>query len=499
MRTPHQPAGQPGTVNVTRSTRKGSAGIKRAHTHRTNRNSKWSFTKRENAVQTGLGIARGLVLNYNALLLQNNSNSPPAPLLNAKSAFRRGAGGEAQNLMQLLCSHCSTEVPLTTVGLCPHCGGLLQPRYAPAALAQLPHIIPGSGLDRYRALLPTTHPLPFLGEGDTPLIHSKHLGPALGLQNLYFKNEGRNPTGAFKDRAASLAVALALETQARGLVTASSGNAASALAAYCAAVGLPCLILLEPGNPPNKLRQALATGARVIPVQGVFRHGPAATRDLLTQVAARLDYYLGFIWAPVNPLILEGLKTIAYEIAAQFMPEVVLTPVGGGDLLAAQWRGYLDWKTATPALTLPRLIGVQSTSAPPLAESFRAHRASVTPLDYANSKVSGINVPFSGDHALHALYDSHGLAALVPDDEIFAMQARLAREEGLWVEPAAAAPVAALSGLLAQSEISATQRIVCVLSGAGFKDSHLAETEAQALVERAPLPFDPEAIVRAAQ
>ena len=359
------------------------------------------------------------------------------------------------------------------------------------------HIKPGPGLDRYRALLPTTTPLPYLGEGDTPLIHSKRIGPALGLPRLYFKNEGRNPTGAFKDRAATLAAALALETQARGLVTASSGNAASALSAYCAAAGLPCLILLEPGNPPNKLRQALATGARVLPVQGIFRQGPEKLRELITQVAARLNYYLGFIWAPVNPLLLEAFKTISYEIAAHFTPDVVVSPVGGGDLFTAQWRGYLDLKRAARTNVLPRMVAVQSTAAPPLLDSFRAHAERVTPLAYANSKISGINVPFTGDHALRVIYDSHGAAAGVDDAEVFAMQKRMGVEEGLWVEPAAAAPVAALSGLLARGEIFSADRVVCLLSGAGFKDSALAEAEAAELNQREPILFDLEAIVTA--
>ena len=389
--------------------------------------------------------------------------------------------------------------PHGTLGRCPVCGSILQPRYSDEAVGQLKETAPGPGIDRYRALLPVARTLPTLGEGDTPLIRSQRVGPSLGLEHLYFKYEGRNPSGAFKDRAAALAAALALEAGSQGLLTASSGNAASALSAYCAAAGLKCLILLEPGNPPTKLRQALATGALVLPVKGVFAHGPDELYKLLQAVAERLNYYLGFIWAPVNPYILEGLKTIAYEVAARLpgAPEVVACPAGGGDLLAAQWRGYQELQRAGVIDRLPRMFGVQSESAPPLLKAFRAGGDTVPVLPYANSKISGINVPFTGDHALAAIKESGGAAAGIADEAAFAMQARLGREEGVWVEPASAAPVAALEGMLARGEIHVSERIVCVLSGAGFKDAHLAEAEALEVNQREPAAFDAGAIVEA--
>ena len=246
------------------------------------------------------------------------------------------------------------------------------------------------------------------------------------------RNEGRNPSGAFKDRGGALAAALALEAGASGVVTASSGNAAAAISAYCAAAGLTCLILLEPGNPATKLRQALATGAQVLPVDGIFRHGPQATSDLILQVADRLSYYPAFIWAPVNPYILEGIKTISYEIAAQLTgaPDVVICPVGGGDMFTAQWRGYLELKRAGVIDRLPRMIAVQSQQAPPLLQAFTADAERVPTLSYANSKISGINVPFTGDHALKAVRESSGVVVGVEDEAVFAMQRRLGQEEG---------------------------------------------------------------------
>jgi threonine synthase len=291
--------------------------------------------------------------------------------------------------------------------------------------------------------------------------------------------------------------ALALEAGGKEVLTASSGNAAAAISTYAAAAGLKCLILLEPGSPPAKLRQALATGAQVLPVAGIFAHGPEAIGALILETAARLNYYPAFVWAPVNPYILEGIKTISYEIAAHLPgpPNTLICPVGGGDMLTAQWRGYLELKQAGVINRLPRLIAVQSLNAPPLLEAFRSGAKRVGTLPYANSKISGINVPFSGDHVLAAVRESEGLVIGVSDEAVLAMQRRLAIEEGLWAEPVSAAPLAALAELCTQGQIQAGERIVCILSGAGFKDTHLAEAEAQAIVQQEPVPFEVEAIV----
>ena len=349
-------------------------------------------------------------------------------------------------------------------------------------------------------MLPVSVPIPYLGEGDTPLLASRRLGPALGLRNLWFKNEGGNPSGAFKDRGGAMVAALALEAGAKGIVTASSGNAAAAISAYAAAAGLPCVILFEPGNPTAKLRQALATGARVLPVEGVFAHGPEAIAELIQDVAARLSFYPSFIWAPVNPYILEGIKTISYELVARLAgpPDVVVCPVGGGDMFAALWRGYLELQRAGVISRLPRMVAVQSESAPPLLQAYRTGADRVPTLPYANSRISGINVPFTGDHALAVIRQSGGSAVGVVDEEVFAEQARIGGEEGVWIEPASAVSVTALAGLLQRGEIGTDESVVCIMSGAGFKDTLLAQVEAEAVGSRKPVPFDAEAIAREA-
>jgi len=399
--------------------------------------------------------------------------------------------------MQMLCSHCSQSVAFGRLGSCPACEGILKPEYSDEIINRLTAIQPGPGIDRYRPLLPVTTALPYLGEGDTPLLTSRRLKQSLGLSRLYFKNEGCNPTGAFKDRGAALVVSLALDAGAKGVVTASSGNAGAAIAAYSAAAGLDCVLLLEPDNPPNKLRQALATGANAITVEGVFSHGPQAIKDLIIALAERLDYYPAFVWAPVNPYILEAFKTISYEIVARLPgpPDVVVCPVGGGDLFTAQWRGYRELKRSGIIDTLPRMIGVQSFNAPPLLEAFRSKAEHVATLPYAKSKISGINVPFTGDHALAVIRESGGAAVGVEDDAVFEIQQRLGKEEGIWIEPASAAPVAALENLLAEDVLQKDERIVCIMSGAGFKDTHLAQKNAAAISSGKPVSFEVEEII----
>lgn len=397
------------------------------------------------------------------------------------------------------CIRCGHAVPPGTLGRCPACAGILRPHYSGAAIAQLATIPTGRGLDRYRPVLPASAPLPTLGEGDTPLLALQRSGATLGLTKLHLKVEGANPSGAFKDRPGALAAALALDVGARGVVTASSGNAAAAISAYCAAAGLECAILMEPGNPPAKLRQALATGARIVPVAGVFRRGPDAIADLLHAVAARLNYYLAFVWAPVNPYILEGIKSIAYELAAQLRgaPDVVVCPVGGGDLFTAIWRGFEELQQAGVVDQLPRMFAVQSESAPPLLEAFRSGAERIATLDHASSRISGINVPFTGDHALAAVRASGGRVVGVTDEAVFAAQRSLAREEGVWVEPAGAVALAAVPVVVREGALTPDQTIVCISSGAGFKDAKLAAESAAAIAARDPLPFDADAVVQA--
>jgi len=376
---------------------------------------------------------------------------------------------------RLRCSTCGSAELLGFVGSCPSCGGILECVYPTEALLCLRESSTGKGLSHYRRCLPVEGPLVSLGEGGTPLIRARNLAEEIGLADLYLKNESINPTGSFKDRGAAVAVTRALADGTRGVLTASTGNAAAAVAAYCASQRIPCLVLLNSGSPVGKLRQALAYGACCIQVEGLFERESGALIALLTDLSKRLELSLAFFWAPVNPYLIEGMKTIAYETVAQLggqAPDVVVCPVGGGDGLAGQWRGYQELQRAGIIDRLPRMIGVQSRGAAPLVLSFQKGVDRVLHIEEAHTVASGLQVTFSGDHALRAIRDSGGVAMAVDDDVILRHQRLLARLEGVWTEPSGAIGVAAVSALLQAGLIDSEERIVCVLTGAGFKDRH---------------------------
>jgi threonine synthase len=375
----------------------------------------------------------------------------------------------------LLCPTCDLTSPLGLIGPCPSCGGILECVYPAEALRCLREPLGERGLSRYLPLLPVTQALPSLGEGDTPLLRSNNLAEVVGLSNLFLKNETVNPTGSFKDRGAVIAVGRALADGMRGLLTASTGNAAAALSAYCASQRLRCMVLFSQGSPLGKLRQALAYGAHHIQVKNLFGGKPETFNQLLMGLSERLDLDLAFFWAPTNPYLLEGMKTIAYEIVAQiggWVPDVVICPVGGGDGLAGQWRGYQELHRAGVIHRLPRMIGVQPSGAAPLVASFQQGADRVLPIEEAHTVASGLQSTFSGDHALRAIRASGGTAIAVEDSQILGFQRLLARLEGVWVEPSGTVSVAALATLVEADLIQPEERVVCILTGAGFKDQH---------------------------
>jgi threonine synthase len=404
---------------------------------------------------------------------------------------------------RLVCAGCQREVEHPFVGRCPVCRGIVECVYELAALAEaLPGPTAGAGLNRWVGALPVRGPLPTLGEGDTPLLDAPRLAAELGLRRLSLKNEGRNATGSFKDRGAVVALALAREQGARGTLTASSGNAASAVAAYSAAAGLECLVLVAPRAVPQKLQQVLAYGARVLVVEDLFVNQERLL-ELLETVSRELERLLVFFWALSNPYTIEGMKTIAYELYVQTggdLPDAVVVPTGGGDLYTGIWRGFCDLRRVGLIDRVPRMLAAQATGAAPLARAVAAGAARVTQIDSANTVASGIRVAFTGDHALRALRDSGGAVISVADPEILAMQRRLAVHAGIWVEPTAAVAVAAIPHFLAQGSLRADERVVCILTGAGYKDVPAeALADVDTLLAANPLPLDPATVARHAR
>ena len=326
-------------------------------------------------------------------------------------------------------------------------------------------------LERYRALLardgedfPIT-----LGEGGTPLIHARRLGAELGLQNLHLKFEGTNPTGSFKDRGMVLAVNRAVSAGARAVVCASTGNTSASAAAYAAAAGLPCHVILPAGKVARgKLAQALAAGARLVMVDGNFDAALAAVRRLG-------DEGLAVVVNSINPDRLTGQQTAAFEVvdALGRAPDALALPVGNAGNITAYWRGFQHYADAglTPGGGLPRMLGFQAEGAAPIVRG--------EPVEVPETVATAIRIgnPASWEGATSARDKSGGLIESVTDDEILEAQRMIVQLEGVFCEPASAAGVAGVRRLAAEGRIGSEETVVCVLTGHGLKDPDAVQGE----------------------
>ncbi len=324
-------------------------------------------------------------------------------------------------------------------------------------------------LERYRAFLPVTDATPVvsLGEGATPLVHARRLGESLGLRNLYLKVEGQNPTGSFKDRGMVMAVAKALEAGARSVICASTGNTSASAAAYAAAAGLECVVVLPAGKiAVGKLLQAMVFGARVVSVRGNFDDALRVVRALSEQ-----DDHPITLVNSVNPFRLEGQKTAAFEICDDLgrAPDVLAIPVGNAGNISAYWRGFREYRDAGLSSDTPRMWGFQAAGAAPLVSGH--------PVEHPETVATAIRIgnPASWTLATGARDESGGRIDAVTDDEILAAYRALARTEGVFCEPASAASVAGVSKAARAGELDPDALVVCVLTGNGLKDPTTAE------------------------
>ena len=316
-------------------------------------------------------------------------------------------------------------------------------------------------IERYAGVLPVTEKTPriTLGEGSTPLIPSSHIGPSIGLEQLYFKYEGLNPTGSFKDRGMVLATAKALEDGAKILLCASTGNTSASAAAYAARSGLRAVVVVPAGGvATGKLAQAIAYGATVIIVEGSFDEALQLVRQLASEPGIALVN-------SVNPFRIEGQKTAAFEIVEQLgrVPAELYIPVGNAGNITAYWRGFCELHQRE-SRSLPVMRGAQAEGAAPIVRG--------KPVTQPRTVASAIRIgnPASWKTALSARDESEGSIEAVSDAEIMAAHRRLGREEGLLVEPASAASVALLVKRAQQKPPSGDNPIVCVLTGHGLKD-----------------------------
>src|ERR1700736_6741141 len=312
---------------------------------------------------------------------------------------------------------------------------------------------------RYREWLPVSEATPALDlcEGSTPLVRSQNLGPALGLKRLFFKYEGLNPTGSFKDRGMVVAVAKALEERARVLVCASTGNTSASAAAYAASARLRAIVVVPAGEIAlNKLSQALMYGAKVIALRGSFDMALAAVRELAAS-------YPVVLVNSVNPYRLEGQKTAAFEIVDELgeAPDYLVLPVGNAGNITAYWKGFKEYHAGGRSSVLPRMVGAQAEGAAPIVRG--------RPVSKPKTRASAIKSynPASWESATAARDESGGLIDAVSDTEILQAQIRLASSEGLFAEPASCAPLALLYRLVREGRIERDSTTVVVLTGNG--------------------------------
>lgn len=314
-----------------------------------------------------------------------------------------------------------------------------------------------------------------LGEGGTPLIRSIKIGTQLGLNQLWFKYEGANPSGSYKDRFAASAVSHLLHDGKKVCLGTSSGNTGAALAAYCARASLPCILAIVEGAPEGKLRQMLAHGAHLIRIRQ-FGSSPEVSgrvMDGLKELAGEMGAGLEISAYTFSPRGMSGVMTISFEIAETLGPNVVhvFSPAGGGGLTLAVARGFELLVEQQGWQGRSHVHCVQPEGNDTIATALRAGRDYASPVE-SRTSVSGLQVGgvLDGDHVIAACRRSGGQGHVVCDAEVWAWQASLARHEGIFCEPAGAVALAGVAAAVARGEMKLNEPVVCLVTGTGFKD-----------------------------
>jgi len=385
-------------------------------------------------------------------------------------------------LVSLACVKCRQELPKTTRLLrCPRCQGLLDPQYDYDLVGStLTWEVVGRrprSIWRWRELLPIEDGrcIVSLGEGDTPLVPSIRVGPALGI-NLSLMNDGMNPTGSLKDRSMAVVTSKAVERGYRVIACDSSGNKAASLSAYAARAGLVSLVFCPNTTPSQKLLQIIAYGGRLVIVD-TDRDGVARLYSELMQRRHTEWYDSGVS----NPFRYEGKKTYAYEIAEAFAgraPDWILHPAAGSMSIVKNWKGFGELESLGLVHDKPHLVAVQPHNCAPIVAAYQNESRIVSPVEHRPTMAGGLSMPNPGDLGdltLQVIRESGGAAVAVTEEEIrWGMQALW--EEGIFSEPTGAVTIPALRRLVEQGTIHSGDTVVCIVTGTGFKDLHrLAE------------------------
>jgi threonine synthase len=389
-----------------------------------------------------------------------------------------GGGGTLKNVLGVKCVLCGTEYDVDEVEyVCPKHGneGILDVVYDYTYIKKhmsrttLAHNRDFS-IRRYTDVLPIANPglLPPLQIGWTPLYYALRLGRQLGLTNLYIKDDGRNPTASFKDRASAIGIVKARERGRDIITAASTGNAASSLSGLAASVGINTYIFVPERAPQAKVAQLLVFGSNVVMVRGTYDQA----FDLCLEASATYGWYSRN--TAYNPYLSEGKKTASLEICEQLAwqaPDKIFVAVGDGCIIGGLWKGLKDLHALGLIDRLPQLIGVQAEGSAVLFKAWQEGTETITPIvpDTIADSIS-VGIPRDAIKALRAVRESGGQFVAVSDDEILDAMRVLARGAGVFGEPAGVTGFAGLRHLLQQSQEKADERIVVLVTGNGLKD-----------------------------
>jgi len=374
----------------------------------------------------------------------------------------------------LRCVSCGRSHPGRLQYRCDACGGELEVVYnygRAAAEFRRAWAGPGSIWERFRAVLPAVRDeaIVTLGEGSTPLVRSRRLAARLGLERLYLKLEYESPTGSFKDRQVSIAISKAADEGKTEFAVVSSGNVGVALSAYCARAGFDAEVWVPVDTAESKRLQISMYGAQVklLPPTGEDIGGYHAVYTGMQAYALRHGKVPMVSARPVNPYMVEGGKTIAFEIAAALgaVPDRVFCCVGGGGLLGGVHKGFVELGAMGLAGRVPRIMGGQVTD--------RMH-APIPRLDQEPYRSGNFYRPLDGAWAWQSIQASRGEWIGVTQAEVSAAQQALAFEEGIFAEPQGAYAVAALERACRAGAVPAGETVVCTITGAGLKDMQSA-------------------------
>ncbi len=320
-------------------------------------------------------------------------------------------------------------------------------------------------INNYRNYMPVSESTPVisLSEGNTPLIYSCHLSDLTGFK-VYLKYEGLNPTGSFKDRGMTMAITKAVESGAKSVICASTGNTSASMAAYSARAGISSYLLVPDGYVAlGKIAQAMIHGSKIIKIKGNFDKA-------LSLVIEISEKYPIALVNSVNPYRIEGQKSGAFEVCEQlgFNPDALCIPVGNAGNITAYWKGFNEFKANGKIEKLPKMVGFQAEGSAPIV---RGHK-----IDNPETIATAIRIgnPASWKNATNALNESDGYINMVSDEEILKAYNILAKKEGVFCEPASASSVAGLMKFHDKLNLKKADTVVCVLTGHGLKDPSTA-------------------------